>query len=167
MDQNTFDAQWQRLLTLIHHVPRTLALEHKDRFTEWVAFLETLEIQINEKADIEFYMQNKPVCDAFHLTVKDIKDHPHRKAAIVALKDYMILLGNPDKVKSFICQQLYTTVQDIITKQRRLILIRGIPGCGKSTYARQLKLALECLQDIKVRICEADLHMGATYDKKS
>lgn len=85
------------------------------------------------------------------------------KEQILRFRSSVDNLKLQSKEKIELTKKIASVSQNIITKNVCLVIIRGIPGSGKTTFANQLKLSLEILQDKPVGFFEADQHMGPTF----
>lgn len=78
--------------------------------------------------------------------------------------DSLRVSSDAEKVK--MVKNLVALTKKCVTDEFRLVLIRGIPGSGKSTYARQIQSIFKIVHGIDANVEEADIYMGSPFDGK-
>lgn len=81
-------------------------------------------------------------------------------------KSFMDSLNLSASLKVSLTKRFLSIVNECVESNRKLIIIRGIPGSGKSTFALQLRYIFIIVHGIYPMIAEADNYMGATFDSK-
>lgn len=83
-----------------------------------------------------------------------------------SVKEYLHcleILGLEEKVKIYLTKTYISLAKKCVQEDRRMIVIRGIPGSGKTTFAKHLMQIFWIMYDIFVFIAEADSFMGSTF----
>ena len=88
------------------------------------------------------------------------------KSKILTFRSSVDKLSLPDKQKIELVTKVVFETKKIIADDIRLVIIRGIPGSGKTTTSKLLKICLDILQNRAVDYFEADIYMGNTFDAK-
>ena len=78
------------------------------------------------------------------------------KPKILGFKSFVGKLSPHDKQRIELVTKVVTEAKKIIADDIRLVIIRGIPGSGKTTTSELLKMCLDILQNKAVDSFEAD-----------
>lgn len=85
------------------------------------------------------------------------------KDALVVYKDFLDSLDMTTMEKVVLTKNIAGLTRRCVNEKRRLIIVRGIPGSGKSTFAKQIKLVFKIIH-IDCEIQEADMYMGTPFE---
>lgn len=85
---------------------------------------------------------------------------------ILKYRQELDALNIPTTAKILVTKQILALTKEVVTKNHRLIIIKGIPGSGKTTYAKQIKDILKIVHNRDAVMQEADMYMGPRFDPK-
>lgn len=83
---------------------------------------------------------------------------------LLKYKEGLDALDIPTNAKVIITKTILGIVTDCVNSECRLILIRGLPGSGKSTYAKQIQQVFKIVRGVSISIQEADMYMGSRFN---
>lgn len=87
-----------------------------------------------------------------------------REDVLQEYKDFLDSLDMTVEQKVVLTKNIATLTRKCVDENRRLVMIRGIPGSGKSTYASQIKLVFQIIHGVDCEIQEADKYMGTCFE---
>lgn len=87
-----------------------------------------------------------------------------REDVLQEYKNFMDSLEMTVEQKVVLTKNTAALTRKCVKEDRRLVIIRGIPGSGKSTYARQIQLVFKIIHGIDCEIEEADKYMGTPFE---
>jgi len=111
-----------------------------------------------------FRTNQRTICEIFGFTPDAAFEIKDKFLAFRKLVDSLLNVWDKDKIT--LTKTIVKTARDVINKRGKLVILQGIPGSGKTTTAKLLKMALDILQpETRVDYFEADIYMGNTFDK--
>jgi hypothetical protein len=104
----------------------------------------------------DFYTNHIKYIEALGLSSTQILD---KKSQIEFLVGRMKVIINKPKDRGAYMLILSELVKKIVSKDIRIVLIRGVMFSGKTTFAKFLQQALQIIQDREVTVIETDQYM--------